>query len=118
MVITCLETELNWKRPAIDIATLLWSLGAIYFIKDDICAKGAGSALAGMDGIVLLAAFVVPSFLIARRRGVANLKSLFGGKRWSSNDALPAATVAVCAVGLVMNVSVIIDQAHYLCLVR
>jgi len=115
---TCSETDLNWKRIAIDVATFIWSLGAIYFIKDDICTKGAGSALAGMDGVVLLCVFLIPSFFLARRRGMATFKAILGGKQRSNADLLPTATVIVCAVGLLLNVAVIIDQAHYLCLAR
>jgi hypothetical protein len=116
--IICLETDLNWKRVAIDMATVVWSLGAVYFIKDDICASGAGSALAGMDGVVLLIVFSLPSFLVARRRGISFLKITVIGKPRSGSDVLPAATVIVCVVGLMLNTAVIIDQAHYLCFSR
>jgi hypothetical protein len=111
----CLETSLSWRRLAVDLATLVWSLGGIYLIKGDVCATGAGTALAGMDGIIVLCAFVVPSFLIARKRGVPSLKAAGGGRPVWNGDVLPAVTVIMCAVGLVLSIAVIVDQAHYLC---
>jgi len=69
-----------------------------------------------MDGVILLILFTVPSYLIARRRGIAFLKAIFGGKPRSNSDILSAAILIVCAVGLVLNVAVIIDQGHYLCI--
>jgi hypothetical protein len=94
---------------------LLYSAWSIYLIKDDICVRGAGAALAGMDGMFLLVFSSVPCFFYARRRGFSYVRSIRVGETVSPLGQVLPATVLLSLISAVMNFSVILDQSRFLC---
>jgi|HubBroStandDraft_4_1064222.scaffolds.fasta_scaffold539535_1 hypothetical protein len=115
LVIFFLGTELDVRHLALDLAAFAWSIAGVFYIRDDVCTRGAGAALAGVDGAIALCVFTIPSYLIVRRRGMEFIKATLARRSRASSDVLSVATVIICAVGFLLDVAVIIDQAHYLC---
>jgi hypothetical protein len=92
----------------LDLISIVAVLVAIYLIKDDPCAHGAGLAMVGLDGIFLLLFVGLPSILFSWRRGVGYLRKI-GDKsaRMTTADSLPALTLLACAAFFLLDLPVI-----------